>query len=93
MIAHGPVVHAKLDPKDAATVALTIDQMVKPLKFPTTEKIKLVELPSAKLSAFYHRPIKHRAAVILPSEIAEAAHPDQGAGQLYIIPGFRRRSA
>ena len=34
--------------------------------FQETERIKLAELESPLLSAFYHRPIKHRAAVILP---------------------------
>jgi S-formylglutathione hydrolase FrmB len=85
--AYGPVVHARLDPKAAATITLTIDQTVKPRKFTTTDKIKLVELPSAKLSAFYHRPIKHRAAVILPGEIAEG-HTQTKLPTLYIVPGF-----
>jgi pimeloyl-ACP methyl ester carboxylesterase len=61
--------------------------LVKPQKFTTTMQIKLVELPSAKLSAFYHRPIKHRAAVILPNEIAEGRNGSK-VPTLYIIPGF-----
>lgn len=85
--AYGPVVHARLDPGEGTKVALTIDQTVKPRKFLTTDRIKLVELPSEKLSAFYHRPIKHRAAVILPREIAEG-HSQTKVPALYIIPGF-----
>ena len=85
--AYGPVVHAHLDPKEPITVALTIDHMVKPRKFATTDRIKLVELPSQKLSAFYHRPIKHRAAVILPAKIAEGDNKTK-VPTLYIIPGF-----
>jgi pimeloyl-ACP methyl ester carboxylesterase len=85
--AYGPVVHAQLDPKEGATIALTIDHTVKPRKFSTTDRIKFVELPSAKLSAFYHRPIKHRAAVILPREMIEG-HSTTKVPTLYIIPGF-----
>jgi len=85
--AYGPVVHAPLDPREGGTVALVVDQVVPPRPFKSTERIKLVELDSPKLSAFYHRPIKHRAAVILPKEIPA------GDGQtrlpvIYIIPGF-----
>jgi len=84
---YGPVVHADLDPKRGSTVALEVDHAVGPKVFKSTKRIKLVELASPKLSAFYHRPIKHRAAVILPKE-------STGDGQatklpaVYIIPGF-----
>ncbi|MFI5455595.1 MAG: alpha/beta hydrolase-fold protein [Isosphaerales bacterium] len=85
--AYGPVVHAALDPREGGTVALMIDQVVPPRTFESTERIKLVELASPKLSAFYHRPIKHRAAVILPNAIPigdrQASRP-----VIYIIPGF-----
>jgi pimeloyl-ACP methyl ester carboxylesterase len=85
--AYGPVVHAELDPKQGGTVALTVDKIVAPRPFRSTDRIKLVELPSAKLSAFHKRPIKHRAAVILPTGLSPA---DQTSKRptLYIIPGF-----
>jgi hypothetical protein len=81
--AYGPVVHAKLDPKQAAAIALEVDQLVPPRKFVETDRIKLAELESPLLSAFHHRPIKHRAAVILPDP-----SPDRKLPTVYIIPGF-----
>jgi S-formylglutathione hydrolase FrmB len=81
--AYGPVVHSSIDPKAASTIRLEVDKLVPPRKFQETERLKLAELESPLLSAFYHRPIKHRAAVILPEE--------KHAGKLptvYIIPGF-----
>ena len=65
--AYGPVVHARLEPGKKAAIALEIDKLVPPRAFRETDRIKLVELESPLLSAFYHRPIKHRAAVILPT--------------------------
>jgi len=85
--AFGPVVRAKLDPKAVCTIALTVDQVVPPRRFPETDRIKLVELPSPKLSAFHHRPIQHRAAVILPAAMPRSGHPGKWP-VLYIIPGF-----
>ena len=54
-----------------------------PQKFQETDRIKLAELESPLLSAFHHRPIKHRAAVILPE-----AKPAGKLPTVYIIPGF-----
>ncbi len=85
--AYGPVVHAELDPKRGGMIKLKVDKLVKPRTFPETDRIKLVELPSPKLSAFYHRPIKHRAALILPEGLDIAA-PARKVPALYIIPGF-----
>jgi hypothetical protein len=84
---YGPVVHAELDPKQGGTVALQIDKVAGPRSFRSTDRITLVEFPSAKLSAFHHRPIKHRAAVILPQGLSQG---DQTSKRptLYIIPGF-----
>ena len=84
---YGPVVHADLDPKRGNTVALEVDHAVGPRKFKSTERIKLVELRSPKLSAFYHRPIKHRAAVILPKE-SDGERQATKLPTVYIIPGF-----
>jgi pimeloyl-ACP methyl ester carboxylesterase len=81
--AYGPVVHAKIDPKQTAAIPLEVDKLVPPRKFAETDRIKLAELESPLLSAFYHRPIKHRAAVILPEP-----SPDRKLPTLYIIPGF-----
>ena len=81
--AYGPVVHARIEPKETSTIRLEVDKLVPPRKFQETERIKLAELESPLLSAFYHRPIKHRAAVILPEERPVGKLPT-----VYIIPGF-----
>jgi S-formylglutathione hydrolase FrmB len=85
--AYGPVVHAHLDPKNGATVALKVNHKVEPRSFTSSERLKLVELESARLSAFFRRPIKHRAAVILPRGIAQEGE-SATRPVLYIIPGF-----
>ncbi len=85
--AFGPIVRAEIDPKKGDTIALKIDKIVPPRPFRETDRIKLVELPSPKLSAFHHRPIKHRAAVIFPQDLVNADHPARRP-TLYIIPGF-----
>ena len=84
---YGPVVHAELDPKRGGTVALKVDEIVAPRPFKSTDRIKLVEFPSAKLSAFHHRPIQHRAAVILPAGVSQGDQPNK-LPTVYIIPGF-----
>jgi hypothetical protein len=85
--AYGPVIHANLNPTESYSVALKVDHIVPPRTFRETNRIKLVELTSPKLSAFYHRPIKHRAAVILPAAMVTEDHPSKRP-TLYIIPGF-----
>jgi Putative esterase len=85
--AYALVVHAKLDPNRGSTVTLKVEHTVEPQPFKTTERIKLVELPSEKLSVFHHRPIKHRAAVILPKEMPSMTSSIR-LPALYIIPGF-----
>jgi hypothetical protein len=84
--AYGPVVHIVID-KDARPVALRVDQRVDPRPFPMSDRIKLVEMPSPKLSAFYGRKIKQRAAVILPKDLVGVDRPEKRP-TLYIIPGF-----
>jgi hypothetical protein len=81
--AYGPVVQAPLDPKQGAAIKLEVDKVVPPRKFAETDRIKLAELESPLLSAFHHRPIKHRAAVILPEPSPPGKLPT-----VYIIPGF-----
>jgi hypothetical protein len=82
--AYGPVVNVTVDPKaeDAPPFRLTVDKVVPPSAFRETDRLKYVEIDSPLLSAFHRRPVKHRAAVILPEG------GDQPAGALYIIPGF-----
>jgi pimeloyl-ACP methyl ester carboxylesterase len=85
--AYGPIVKAQVDPKSPKLIRLNVDTMVPPRVFAETDRIKLVELESPKLSAFHGRPIKHRAAVILP----EGVQPGPEGKKLptvYVIPGF-----
>jgi hypothetical protein len=84
---YGPVVHADLDGKHGNKVSLVLNRVVKPRPFPSSDRIKLVELSSPRLSAFYHRPIKHRAAVISPAEASRADRMPK-LPAVYIVPGF-----
>ncbi len=81
--AYGPVVHTQLDPGASGTVALTVDRVVPPRPFKETERIRLVDIPSPLFTEFHHRPIRHRAAVILPEGDLSAQR-----ATLYTIPGF-----
>jgi S-formylglutathione hydrolase FrmB len=81
--AHGPVRRLELDPESSGTVALVVDRLVPARPFPESDRVKLVEIPSPLLSAFHGRPIRQRAAVILPE-----GDPNLERPVLYIIPGF-----
>ncbi len=83
--AYGPMVTFTFGPNadHEQTIKLPVDKIVPPKKFNENDRIKLVEIDSPMLSAFHHRPIKHRAAVILPE-----GDPKEKRGILYIIPGF-----
>ena len=74
--AYGPVVHAELDPEAGRHGrARRSTSSSRPGRSQSTDRIKLVELASPMLSAFHHRPIKHRAAVILPEDARRADRP------------------
>jgi S-formylglutathione hydrolase FrmB len=83
--AYGPVVSITIDSESGPVgpIKLEIDTVVEPRAFPRSDRLKLVEVASPILSAFHHRPVKHRAAVILPQRELETPR-----GTLYIIPGF-----
>lgn len=83
--AFGPAVTFTVGPDAAApsTVVLKVDRLVPPRIFKETERVKLVDVPSPLLSAFHGRPIRHRAAVVLPE-----GDPKARRGTLYVIPGF-----
>jgi hypothetical protein len=70
----------------AGPVALVIDQVVKPRTFEEKERVKLAEIESKLLSDFYKRPVKLRAAVVLPKSFATA--PRKRYPVVYEIPGF-----
>ncbi len=81
--AYGPVITITVGPTSTEPIKLIVDTLVAPRKFPETDRVKLVEIDSPMLSAFHHRPIKHRAGIILPE-----GDSTRKRGTLYIIPGF-----
>jgi hypothetical protein len=76
----------ELDPADGGSLALTVDQVVKPRTFTESERIKLVEIESKLLSDFHKRPVKLRAGVVLPKSYA--TDPKKRYPVVYEIPGF-----
>ena len=83
--AYGPVCSAPSSTRKRARVLLTVDRIVAPGSSSRPTGSSWSSRDSPKLSDFYHRPIKHRAAVILPARMpwATASVPT-----VYIIPGF-----
>jgi S-formylglutathione hydrolase FrmB len=65
---YSPVVEAQ--PSDAP-VKLVIDQLVPARKFAESSRVKLVEIPSPRLTAFSGWPMRLRAAVVLPDGYLE----------------------
>ncbi len=82
---YGPIVEFTAPSKAEAPVRLIVDQIVPPRPFHETERIKLAERPSPILSAFFGRPIKHQAAVILPKTPPRAGDK---LPAVYTITGF-----
>jgi hypothetical protein len=85
--AFGPVVKFEVEEGHEPTepIALSVDQKVPSRPFRETDRIKLVEIDSPLLSAFHGRPIRHRAAVILPERPIDDGRK---LPTLYIVPGF-----
>jgi S-formylglutathione hydrolase FrmB len=81
--AYGPIERLELDPQTSGMRALRVDQRIPARPFPESDRVRLVELASPLLSAFHGRPIRQRAAVILPE-----GDPTRLRPTLYIIPGF-----
>jgi S-formylglutathione hydrolase FrmB len=84
--AYSKALKMELDPGASGPVALHIDQLVAARKFPESERIKLVDVESKLLTAFYGKPTRMRAAVILPASFTEK--PDKRYPIIYDIPGF-----
>jgi hypothetical protein len=75
-----------LDVQKSGPIALVIDQVVPERKFTETECVKLVEIDSPLLSAFYKTPVRMRAGVVLPKSYDK--EPDRRYPVVYEIPGF-----
>lgn len=76
----------EFDPAAPAPLVLALDRVVEEQPFPESEWIKEVVVESELLSAFHHRQVRERAAVILPA--GYGAQPERRFPALYIIPGF-----
>lgn len=68
----------------AGLVKMEIKSVVPEETFPNNPRVKLETLESPSLSKFHGRPIRHRAAVILP----EGRDAQKPMPSMYIIPGF-----
>jgi S-formylglutathione hydrolase FrmB len=77
---------AVLDPFSTGPIDLVIDQVHRLRPFVESERVKLVDIESKLLSDFHHRPVRLRAAVILPKSFAES--PARHYPVIYTIPGF-----
>lgn len=73
-------------PGTGDVVELTPTEVVKERPFRETDRIKLVEIKSEKLSAFYGREIKVRAGVCLPKNWVD--DPSKSYPTIYFITGF-----
>jgi hypothetical protein len=83
---YSAIVKRTLSGTDGGVIDLRIAKVVEPREFKQTDRIKLVEVPSALLSEFHKRPMNLRAAVILPRSYDD--HPDLYYPALYWIGGF-----
>lgn len=83
---YSQVLTADLPPADGAPVRLVIDRVQAERPFRETERVKLCECPSPRLSAFHGKPMKLRAGVVLPPSFA--SQPERRYPVVYDIPGF-----
>jgi S-formylglutathione hydrolase FrmB len=63
-----------------------IDRLIPEPRFAETARVKLVEIPSPRLTEFSQRPRRLRAGVILPEGYLE--EPERRFPVVYLIPGF-----
>ncbi len=82
--AYSAPVRFSVGDEEAGVVRLTVDKLVPPRPFRESRYVKPVDIPSPILSAFHHRPMRLRAAVLLPAGLAEG----EKRSTLYEIPGF-----
>jgi hypothetical protein len=73
-------------PTDFGHLKVHIDQVYPAKTFKQTERVKLVDIESHLLSKFHGRPIRMRAAVLLPRSFL--ANPDRRYPMIYEVPGF-----
>ncbi len=83
--ARSSVIQREINPATDGLIRLIADEVIAPRPFPESDRIKLIEFRSDLLSDFYHREIRHRAAIVLPEGELE---PTERRPTIYIIPGF-----
>ncbi len=76
----------ELDGASSGPVELRIDQVYKAKPFNETERVKLVDIESKLLTAFYGRSTHLRAGVVLPRSFF--TQPQRRYPVVYEIPGF-----
>jgi pimeloyl-ACP methyl ester carboxylesterase len=79
-------VRMRLTHRGAGAVELKLTEVVHARTFTETERVRVVEIVSEKLSKFHGREVKMRAGVFLPDGWKEA--PDRKYSVVYCIPGF-----
>ncbi len=85
---YGPPRKLRIDPSEDETVRLTLDRVIPPLEPPRdTKYIKHVRIQSAKLTAFWGRPMHLGAIVLLPEGFDE--HPQARYPVLYVQGHFQ----
>jgi S-formylglutathione hydrolase FrmB len=83
---YSKAVRRPFDPASTGPVALRLDQVYHERPFRETPHVKLVDVESKLLSAFYARPTRLRAGVVLPASYASSA--TRRYPVVYEIPGF-----
>lgn len=83
---YSKAIRLTLDPAKSGRVPLSIRQVYRARKFVDTDTVKLVDIESKLLSAFYGRPTRMRAGVILPRSFVR--NPGKRYPVIYDIPGF-----
>jgi hypothetical protein len=76
----------ELDPSERKSYGLSIDQIFHERPLHQTGRVKIVEVQSKLLTAFFGTPTFMKAAVILPTSFAD--NPNRHYPVIYEIPGF-----
>jgi S-formylglutathione hydrolase FrmB len=80
------ITRQELDPAKTGPVELLLDRVYEARTFKETARVKLVDIPSKLLTAFYGRETRLRAAVALPASFD--TEPRKRYPVVYEIPGF-----
>jgi hypothetical protein len=83
---YSPTLRRELDGNASGSVELRIDKVYKAKPFAETERVKLVDIESKRLTAFHGRSTRLRAGVVLPR--SHAVEPRRRYPVVYEIPGF-----